>query len=128
MEDVIKFSGRELDVMNVFWEEKKPLIAKEIVKKNSSLSINTVQAVLKTLLKKGYIKVADIVYSGTVLTRSYETVLTSDEYMVNQITKGSVKECSFEGIMVTLIKQEKIEEETIEKLESLLQDYKNKLK
>lgn len=128
MEDVIKFSGRELDVMNVFWEEKKPLIAKEIVKKNSSLSINTVQAVLKTLLKKGYIKVADIVYSGTVLTRSYETVLTSDEYMVNQITKGSVKECSFEGIMVTLIKQEKIEEETIEKLESLLQDYKKKLK
>lgn len=128
MEDIIKFSGRELDVMNVFWEEKKPLIAKEIVKKNSSLSINTVQAVLKTLLKKGYIKVADIVYSGTVLTRSYETVLTSDEYIVNQITKGPVKECSFEGVMVTLLNQEKFEEETIEKLESLLQDYKNKLK
>ena len=35
---------------------------------------------LRSLSDKGAIKVDDIVYSGTVLTRSYVPVITSEEY------------------------------------------------
>lgn len=128
MEQGIKLSGRELDIMNVLWEAEKPLIAKDIVGRNTNLSINTVQGVLKGLLKKNYIRVAEIVYSGTVLTRSCEPVLTAEDYTVNLITKGIYKHMSSEGIMAALLKQEEGEEQIIEKLEALLQEYKENSK
>lgn len=124
MSEKIKLSGRELDVMNVFWESNNPITAKEITELNSSLSINTVQAVLKGLLKKEYIKVADIVYSGTVLTRSYTPVLNADEYMANQITNEfHNKRVSAEGIVAALLKNEE-SEETLYKLEEMLKQYR----
>ncbi len=79
-------SKRELDVMNILWAEGKPLIASEIPKRKQGLSINTVQVVLKKLLKRDFIKVADIVQSGTVLSRSYAPVITPEEYAVNFVT------------------------------------------
>ena len=76
-------SRRELDVMNVLWAEGKPLIASEIPERRPELSINTVHAVLKKLLKRGFIEVAQIVQSGTVLSRSYTPTITSEEYAKN---------------------------------------------
>lgn len=127
MSNRIKLTGRELDVMNVLWEAERPLIAKDIVSINSALSINTVNAVIKTLLRKGYIKVAEIVYSGTVLTRSYNIVLTAEEYMVYQITKGISKHFRIEDIVVALLKQEKNKKEAIDKIELMLKKYKEKM-
>lgn len=56
------------------------MIASEIAKANNALNLNTVHACLRSLSDKGAIKVDDIVYSGTVLTRSYVPVITSEEY------------------------------------------------
>ena len=67
--------------MKILWSSDKPLIASEILKRNDSLNINTVQACLRALVNKQFIKVADIVYSGTVLTRSYTPIVTQDEYL-----------------------------------------------
>lgn len=67
--------------MNILWESDTPLIASEIEKKREDLNINTVQSTLRTLLKKNYIEVADIVYSGTVLSRSYRPLLKREEVM-----------------------------------------------
>lgn len=127
MEDKIRLSGRELDVMGVFWQEEKSLTAKNIVDINTSLSINTVQSVIKGLLKKKYIEISEIVYSGTVLTRSYKPVLTADEYLIGQLTSNVVKNISTEGVMATLLNQE-IDQKTIENLEELLKQRKEQLK
>ena len=43
-------SRRELDIMNVLWEEGKPLKASDFPDRKPELSINTVQSVLKKLL------------------------------------------------------------------------------
>ena len=126
MDSKIKLSRRELDVMYVLWEADTPLTAKDIVYKNNSLSINTVQAVLKGLLKKEYIEIAEIVYSGTVLTRNYKPALRIDEYMTKFI-KDINKHMSTEGLMVALLKNEKNEEELIEKLESVLKQRREML-
>jgi len=128
MDKNMKLSGRELDIMNVFWEAGRPLIAKEIVENDSSLTINTVQPVLKKLIKKNYIKIAEIVYSGTVLTRSYIPLISADKYMAKEITDGICKNrMSIEGIMATLVEEENNDPEMINKLENLLSQYRQDL-
>lgn len=74
-----KLTSREIDILNILWENEKPLIASEIADARSDLTINTVQAVLRKLLKYQLVEVADIVYSGTVLSRSYRPTITSED-------------------------------------------------
>ena len=62
---------RQLEVMDVLWESGEPMIASEIVKAREDLNVNTVQAALRSLVKKNYIEVADIVYSGTEIGRAH---------------------------------------------------------
>ena len=45
-------TGREKDILDILWKAGKGMIASEIVKEMEGLTINTVQAVLKKLLKK----------------------------------------------------------------------------
>lgn len=78
-------SRRELDIMNVLWAEGKPLKASDFPDKKPELSINTVQSVLKKLLQRGFIEVAEIVQSGTVLSRSYAPVIKPEEYAIKYV-------------------------------------------
>lgn len=73
-------TGREKDILSILWNSEKGLIASEIVKEQEGLTINTVQAILKKLLRRNLIKVDQIVYSGTVLSRSYVPALTEAEF------------------------------------------------
>lgn len=122
--NAIRLSNRELDVMNILWDSEKALVASEITQVNPSLSINTVQAVLKNLLRKAYIKIADIVYSGTVLTRAYETVLTREDYVATQLQDNKLLT---PGIFAALVEQES-NENIIEELEGILQARKQRIK
>lgn len=89
---------RQEDVMNILWDAKEPIIASEIVKTGTDLNINTVQAALRSLIKKNYIEVAEIVYSGTVLTRSYRAIVKREEVpneTANEIRKALGEEDVF---------------------------------
>lgn len=80
---------REMDVMRVLCRAKEPLIASEILKRDDSLNLNTVQAVIRTLLEKQYIEVDSVVYSGTVLSRSYKpTDLFYDKMIMNFVQQA----------------------------------------
>mgnify|MGYP000031496832 CR=1 FL=1 len=65
-----RFTKKELEILKTLWNSAAPMIASEIAKANNALNLNTVHACLRS----------DIVYSGTVLTRSYVPVITSEEY------------------------------------------------
>lgn len=71
---------RQLETMEVLWNSDKSMTATEIMNA-SDMAINTVQASLRSLTAKGYIKQADVVYSGTVLVRSYVPVVSREEYV-----------------------------------------------
>ena len=79
-------SGREMDILNILWQAEQPLVASEIAKKDDTLTINTVQANLRKLLKKELVEVADIVYSGTVLSRSYRPTEASKTLALQEIS------------------------------------------
>ena len=96
--DMKGLTKRQEDVMNILWDAKEPIIASEIVKTGTDLNINTVQAVLRSLIKKNYIEVAEIVYSGTVLTRSYRAIVKREEVpneTANEIRKALREEDVF---------------------------------
>ena len=75
-----RFTKKEVEILKTIWSNDKPLIASDIVKLNPSLNINTVQAGLRSLISKNAIKVADIVHSGTVLTRCYTPIISKEDY------------------------------------------------
>lgn len=126
----LSLTKRELDVMKILWESKKPLVASEITKIDESLNINTVQSVIRKLLSKDYIKVADIVYSGTVLSRSYAPTISKKELMIQQFVgqfKKNEDKIPIPSLVMTLLKHEKNEREVIEQLETVLEERKKTL-
>lgn len=74
-------STREIQIMNILWSSDKPLSANQIAEESDDMSVFSVQQVLQRLLKNEIIKVAEIGYSNTVLTRFYVSVLTQAEYV-----------------------------------------------
>lgn len=130
-ENSYELSKRELDVMNVFWSKEGSVIASDIPKVNQTLSINTVQAVIKKLISKNYLKVDEIVYSGTVLTRSYLPVVSAEEYAKRQIkTDASFlsKYANKLEVISALLDAEEDEAKLIADVEALLEKRKKKLK
>lgn len=120
-----KISEREKDVMTILWHTDKPLTASAITENKAGLSINTVQSVLRSLLKKQFIQVAEIVYSGTVLTRSYRPVITAEEYATDQLQTLRLNTLNFSTLNFIdhLLKNDK---SVIEDLEELIRRRKEK--
>lgn len=123
---MIKLTRRQEDIMKILWESDKPLIASEIVKRQDDLNINTVQATLRALIKKNAIEVADIVYSGTVLSRSYRPILNRDQviteydHVVSKVLKDKnliARYVDEVNDLATITELEKIIKEKKEKLE-----------
>jgi len=126
--DEYALSKRELDVMNVLWEAGRPMIASDIPGVQPSLSINTVQSVLKKLLMRNFIEVDKIVHSGTVLTRSYRPIISSEEYAVKFVTKEIYpfdKFLSRASLFNALFDSAENSEELIGELEEFIQKKKS---
>ena len=114
-----KLSKRQLDVMKVLWNHSSPMVASDIVSGSPALNINTVQSCLKVLLKEELIEVADIVYSGTVLSRSYRPLISRDEYF-NTEYKDIIGTSSTSSLIAAFIKEEQNASE-LERLEQIIQ-------
>ncbi|MGB8454483.1 MAG: BlaI/MecI/CopY family transcriptional regulator [Anaerocolumna sp.] len=121
-----KISEREKDVMSVLWHSGEALTASAIAEKGNGLSINTVQAAMRTLLKKEYIAVADIVYSGTVLTRSYKPIISAEQYAADQLQAMRINTLNFSTLNFIdhLLKND--ESGILDELEGIIRSKKEK--
>ena len=99
-----KLTPSQLNIMKTLWDKKEPMIASDFVQLDPSLNLNSVQSALRSLLKKNYIEVSDIVYSGKVLTRRYIPVVSSEDYASENINGV------LEDLKVIERLQEKLEE------------------
>lgn len=68
---VDRLSERERTVLNILCEADRPMMAQDIIAENKRLSQSTVQVTFRRLLSRGLIEVAEIGYSGRVLSRAY---------------------------------------------------------
>ncbi|WP_127849892.1 BlaI/MecI/CopY family transcriptional regulator [Lacticaseibacillus hulanensis] len=90
MQRKIKLTRREEDILHVLWDSDKVMSARDVANE-TDISMNTVQSVMRKLLKGGYIKTASIGYSGTVLTREYVANITEQDYYATLISKPALK-------------------------------------
>lgn len=117
-----KLTPKQLDVMQILWDSDKPLVASDIVKMNDDFNANTVQSVIRTLLGKKYIEVAEIVYSGTVLSRSYTAIVSKDEYIKSTFFSNN----SVPSLVFNLIESES-DLSVLDEMQKLIEEKKNEL-
>ena len=121
-----KLTKKQLEVMKVLWNSPAPMISSEIEKSNPSFNTNTVQTCLRELLKKGYIEVADIVYSGTVLSRSYLPTFTKSDFLLEACNDIIGNDRASFSLCASLIDSQTNAEDLTE-LEKLIQRKKDEL-
>ena len=117
-----KLTQSQLSIMKTLWAENKAMIASDFVQLDPSLNLNSVQSSLRSLLKKNYIEVSDIVYSGKVLTRSYVPAISADEYATENIN-GIVNDLLSSNILLHYVETEN-DIETIKQLQQKLEERK----
>ena len=79
-----KISNKEHEILKLMWETNSALTAKQICDEDPQFVMSTVQTSLRKLLDKNLIKIDEIVYSGTSLSRSYVPVITMEEFILQQ--------------------------------------------
>lgn len=127
-----KLTNRDLDVLEVLWNSEKPMTASEIVAANPALKKNTVQPTLRKLLKNELIQVADIVYSGTVLSRSYVPSMSKQEFSLYRLSseyrqlEKDVSKASFFSFLLKTEEDPDRFQEDLRQLEELVESYKDK--
>lgn len=116
-----KISEKEREVMLVFWYFKEPLTASDAAEKGNGLNFNTVQVAVRNLLKKGYIEVADIVYSGTVLTRCYKPTITAEQYAADQLQNIKLNTLNFSTLnLIDYLLKDDEASDILDELENLI--------
>lgn len=134
-EQTYKLTNREYDILRILWASEEPLTASGIVERGNDLPVNTVQAMLKRLLKRELIHVDQIVYSGTVLSRAYRPSLSQEDFetrrYVDNMSRIQGKDFSCSQFVVAFLGQENDRQKVwkeIGELESLLAQKKQELK
>ena len=119
-----KLTPKGLEILYVLWEAGVSLTASEITERSASLNKNTVNVLLRKLLKEEYIAVDTIVYSGTVLARKYKPLLSHDDYLQETLTEDVRKtgsQLNGEQLIRTLLGQKESREEKLAELDALAQ-------
>lgn len=126
-------TARDLDILNALWDSPESMTASEIVHAVPGLTINTVQVVLRKLLKNDVIQVAKIVYSGTVLCRSYQPTMSRNDFMTAKLAKEIAEtkaDLSKTSLVAALFEKETNPQKAkreIEELEKMLEEFKKTL-
>lgn len=119
----VLFTSKKQAVMNQLLSAETSLTASEIVAQNKSLNSNTVQSVVRSLLKRGYIEVAQIVYSGKVLCRSYRPTEKAKNAAFEDLSarfRSLRKNMPAPVIFAGLIDSEEDQQAVIEELEAMI--------
>ena len=121
---------RDKDILHILWDSDESMTASQIVSQDEGLTVNTVQAVLRKLLKSNLVEVDKIVYSGTVLSRSYRPVISEADFEISGFCErlGKMKRpfpvsSVMEALLGTADASWDVKEE-ISKMEKMLEKYK----
>lgn len=128
-----KLTKRDMEILSILWDSPTSMTASQIVNSRNDLTMNTVQAILRKLLKRELIEVADIVYSGTVLSRSYRPSISQSDFIARQFRdeihnlQGKLTPSDFVlSLLNTEPDPEKARKE-IDELEQMLQEFRAKV-
>lgn len=112
------FTKKEYEIMNVLWDQERPLSSTDILERTEGLPQSTIQVVLRKLLKEKLIEVKNVTIHTKVATREFSPTLSREEYIGNLLGKGN----SFRFAAQFIQKNE--DKEELDRLEKMIQEKK----
>ena len=125
----MNFTENELQVMQILWNAKTDLSRKDIIERspNRTWKDNSIHVLLNSLMKKGAVKVVGMQPAGKVYARTFAAALSQEEYLSEQINASSpTGKDTFVGLFATLVNQADLSDETLDELQKILDERKNK--
>ncbi len=96
----MRLTKRELAVMRVLWEANEPLTVSEIVERDADGTIDSVQRVVKNLLKKNAVAIEGYEQIGKKISRKLKPVIDSEsielpafEEFINNLASKNISTC-----------------------------------
>lgn len=75
-----RLTSRDFDIMEILWKSEKPIAVFEIQKEIPELSKHSIQQIIRRLLNKDYVYVANISQNKKALMREYLPSITKEQY------------------------------------------------
>lgn len=116
--------------MELFWEAGKPLTSVDLTfylkEHNKKWNNGYPQNLLKSLTKKGMLKVTDIVQYSRQFARQYEPTLTKEQYAAKIVMELDVSANSISKVALAMVDEisENNKEKVISELEQILAELK----
>lgn len=125
-------TGSEEELMELFWSRKEALTSVEILKiaTSHSWSDGYLHIMLRSLLKKGMIKVCGTVQYGTQYARQFVSIITREEYAAKVVMSKGLDKSSVAKVAVAMVKEMEGEsgEDLIQQLEQIIEELKGENK
>ena len=102
----MRLTKNELSIMEILWEEKRPLLSNEIVDlcKGKKWKSSSIHILINSLLEKKAIAVAGFEKIGKHYCRTFKPLLTKEEYMVGSvIDETTLNDSVIREMMLALI-------------------------
>ena len=125
----MRLTKNELSIMEILWEEKRPLLSNEIVDlcKGKKWKSSSIHILINSLLEKKAIAVAGFEKIGKHYCRTFKPLLTKEEYMVGSlIDETTLNDSVIREMMLALIQDTNVSEETLNILDGIIKDKKQK--
>ena len=128
----IKMPQKELDVLSLLLRSEQPMTISDIVAMNPDYTINMINPIIRKLSKLEMVEVAGIVYRGTSIARTFKPTKTAHLVLqdIFQQEYQSFRELFTDNsLLISLVKSEftkNPEKEEIDRLESILENFKKK--
>lgn len=126
--DTLVLTKNEMEIMRLLWTQGRPLSRSEIVdlSPERSWKASSIHILLNQLLEKEAIMVDGFVKTGRNYGRTYSAAISPEEYQIIQIKQNTAflqsKSVAISNIVSELIKDDALDEETLDKLEAILRE------
>lgn len=126
----MQLSHNEYLMMELLWREGRPLSRSELLKGTTGRNWNpsSIHLILNSMLSKGVIKITD---EEKKYGRTYEAVLTQEDYLVQCVENGMPGKTDEErllGVVAAFVKKSGITEEDIAELEEMLEKKREEIR
>ncbi len=125
-----KLTASEEDLMEIFWTAREPLTSVDLLKISADRSWNGnyLHRMLRSLTKKGMIKVCGTVQYGTQYARQFIPAVTKEQYAAKLVISKGIKASAIGAVTAAMVKEssETGKEVLIEQLEEIIKELKCK--
>lgn len=125
----MRLTDNELSIMEVLWEQGRPLRSTEIVELcvNKQWKAVSIHILINSLLDKGAISAVGFEKVGRTYSRTFAPMFTKETYIVNSLVdEVKLNDSIIREMTLALIHDDSISDETIDILDKIIQDKKSK--